>query len=231
MIQLAVFDMAGTTVVDDNFVAKAFQKAFRLHDLHISEADVNPLMGYHKPVAIAMVLEQLGESAGEALVHSIHAAFVSEMLDFYDYSPEVRPMPGAEDLFLFLKERGVKVGLNTGFSRDIASAIVSRFQWLERGLVDAFIGSDEVANGRPHPDMINTLKARLAIGNNAAVMKVGDTVVDILEGRNAGCEYIVAVTTGAATAEELSQHGPTQLIHHLNEIVAFVSEPLQPAAH
>ena len=228
MIQLAVFDLAGTTVADENFVARAFQTAFQHHGLPITEETVNPLMGYHKPLAIQMVLEQLGEEPDAGLIDSIHDAFVEEMLSFYEYAPEVKPLPGAEDLFLLLKEKGVKVALNTGFSRNIADAIVRRFQWAERGLVDAYIGSDEVPEGRPAPFMIQTLKKQLSLPDEAPVMKVGDTVVDILEGRNAGCAYIVAVTTGAASEESLAQHHPTHLIHHLNEITALVSERLQP---
>ena len=229
MIQLAVFDLAGTTVVDNNFVAKSFQKAFQHHGLQLTEQTVNPLMGYHKPLAIQMVLEQMGEEADADLIDSIHTAFVEEMLDFYAFSPEVTPMLSAEDLFLFLKERGIKVALNTGFSRNIADVIVGRFQWQERGLVDAYIGSDEVPEGRPAPYMIQRLKEQLLLPDDADVMKVGDTVVDILEGRNAGCTYIVAVTTGAASEEELAQHHPTHLIHNLNQIITLVSERLQPA--
>jgi phosphonatase-like hydrolase len=228
MIQLAVFDMAGTTVVDNNFVAQAFCKSFEQHTILISEETVNPLMGYPKPIAIQMVLEHQGHEADKELVDAIHATFVEEMLDFYEYAPDVKPMPGAEALFLFLKEKGVKVALNTGFSRNIAGVIVARFQWQERGLVDEYIGSDEVAEGRPSADMINALKRRLRIGAEAEVMKVGDTVVDILEGKTAGCTYTIAVTTGAATKEELEPFQPTHIIHDLSQIEALFRESLQP---
>ncbi|MGO3417868.1 MAG: HAD hydrolase-like protein, partial [Pseudolactococcus laudensis] len=39
--------------------------------------------------------------------------------------------------------------------------------------------------GRPAPDMINKNLERLAIQNRQTVIKVGDTVSDILEGKNA----------------------------------------------
>jgi phosphoglycolate phosphatase-like HAD superfamily hydrolase len=122
----------------------------------------------------------------------------------------------------------VKVALNTGFSRNIAGVIVARFQWQERGLVDEYIGSDEVAEGRPSADMINALKKRLSIGEEAEVMKIGDTVVDILEGKAAGCTYTVAVTTGAAIREELESFQPTHIIHDLSQIEALFRESLQP---
>ena len=230
MIQLAVFDLAGTTVVDNNYVAMAFRKAFQQHGFDVEEAEVAPLMGYPKPLAIQMVLERHGEEVDNEIIDDVHTSFVEEMLDFYEYSPEVKPTAGAEDIFLFLKEKGIKIALNTGFSRNIADVIVGRFQWKERGLVDAYIGSDEVPEGRPSADMIQTLKEQLNVPDNADVMKIGDTIVDILEGRNAGCAFIVAVTTGAASQNELEAHHPTHLIHHLNEIATIVSDCLQPTA-
>ena len=43
--RLAVFDMAGTTVADDNAVGIAFQQAFSNNGYEIILEDVNPLMG------------------------------------------------------------------------------------------------------------------------------------------------------------------------------------------
>lgn len=222
MIDLAVLDMAGTTVADDNFVAEAFQKAFAAEGLTVSEADVNPLMGYPKPIAIQMVLEAAGVEADEELVESIHRRFTNEMIAFYEESPDVRPVPGAEDLFLYLQEKGIWVTLNTGFSREIAEVIVKRFQWEDRGLVDDFIASDEVDDGRPEPDMIRALISRNGLPEDAVILKIGDTVADVLEGRNAGCAYNIAVTTGAARREDLEAYGPTHIVEHLGEVPAIL---------
>ena len=156
-IKLAVFDMAGTTVSDNNDVAKAFQKAFAENGMYITTESVNPLMGYHKPLAIQMVLEKLAVDLDAALIKKIHTDFENEMTDFYEYAPGVKPMPGAEDVFEHLKEKGIRIALNTGFSKVIAETIIQRFQWKEKGLIDDFIGSNEVKMGRPFPFMIKQL--------------------------------------------------------------------------
>lgn len=229
MIDFAVFDIAGTTVSDKDYVARAFQKAFYNSNLTVTEAEVNPLMGYPKPVAIQMVLERQGVSFSEELIQKIHDDFVEDMVDFYESSPYVQPMPDTEDVFLYLKEHGVKIGLNTGFSKSIAEVIVKRFQWIERGLIDDFICSDQVKKGRPFRYMINELMKRNNIGNDAIIMKVGDTVADILEGKNAGCKYVIAVTTGAASREDLEQYSPTHIISSLSEIPSILSQSIQYA--
>ena len=223
-VKLAVFDMAGTTVSDNNDVANAFQKAFLSKALSVTNAEINPLMGFHKPTAIRMILEQKGIPFDDRLITDIHESFVNEMLHFYEHDPGVQPMEGAEDLFFYLKEHGVLIALNTGFSRKIAATIINRFQWLERGLVDDFIGSDEVPEGRPHPYMIAELKNRLGLSGEDIVMKVGDTVVDIKEGRNAGCTYVISVTTGTAAREELEGHQPTHIVDALSQIPAILNK-------
>mgnify|MGYP003487813602 FL=1 len=107
--------MAGTTVMDSNNVARAFINAFDKHGLEITAADANPLMGYHKPLAIQLMLEKLEIEPDPEFIEEIHADFEEEMVDFYEYDPTVKPMPGAEDIFLQLKEKGIRIALNTGF--------------------------------------------------------------------------------------------------------------------
>lgn len=210
--------MAGTTVLDRNFVADAFRSAFAHHEIEIEPADAKPLMGYHKPLAIQMLLEQLDIEPNPGLIEDIHADFENEMIEFYSYDPAVKPMPGAEEIFLELKEKGIKIALNTGFSKKIAETIINRFQWKERGLIDEFIGSNEVEKGRPYSYMIGELMQRAAVSNPSAVAKIGDTTVDIQEGKNAGCGLVIAVTTGAGTRDELTAEGPTHIIDGLAEI-------------
>ena len=222
-VRLAVFDIAGTTVADDHAVANAFCKAFESYGYdEVSEEDVKPLMGYNKPLAIRMVLEKLRIDWDMALIEDIHEEFVNEMMDYYEYSPDVKPMMQAENVFLLLKEKGIKVALNTGFSKNIADVIVHRLQWKERGLIDDYIASDEVEEGRPKPFMIQALMQRAGIIDSKEVIKIGDTEVDVNEGRNAGCALVVAVTTGAFTKQQLEEYHPDHIIDDLSQLPALI---------
>jgi len=221
-VKLAVFDLAGTTVADDNAVAAAFQKAFEIYGYRVAEEDIKPLMGYKKPVAIQIMLEKMGVEPDEDLAGDIHREFEIVMIDHYEYSPEVKAMPGAEDVMLQLKERGIKIALNTGFSKVIADTILSRLQWIEKGIADDFIASDEVEEGRPQPFMIQTLMQRAGIDDPKEVIKIGDTEVDVNEGINAGCVMVVAVTTGAFTRSQLEPYAPDYIIDNLSELPALI---------
>lgn len=217
-VKLAVFDMAGTTIMDNGFVANAFRNAFIKNGYNISLEDTHPYMGVKKIVAVQMMLEELGVVNPEAEAEDIHADFVTEMVDFYEYDLSVKQFDDTEKVFRELKEHGVRIVMNTGFPKVIADTIVKRFQWIEKNLLDDYIASDEVDRGRPDTLMIDHLMHRAGIDDPMLVAKVGDTSVDIEEGINAGCGYIIAVTTGASTREELEGYKPTHIVDSLSEI-------------
>lgn len=223
-IALVVFDIAGTTVSDNGHVNAAFHNAFLNAGYNISRHDIDKVMGYRKTDAIKMILSQYGLANGiqKNLVEIIHNDFTAKMIGFYRTDDELVPLPFAEEAFKILQDNMVKVALNTGFTRAITDTILQRLQWDNNPLINAVICSDEVPEGRPQPFMINALMAQLQIPSAGAVAKVGDTEVDILEGRNAGCGKVIAVATGAYTKEELTSFHPDHLIDSLQQLPALI---------
>ena len=55
-VKLVVFDLAGTTVKDNNDVGKAFQAALSKYGYVVPLNKINPIMGYEKNEAIAKIL-------------------------------------------------------------------------------------------------------------------------------------------------------------------------------
>jgi len=224
-IQLVVFDMAGTTVHDENNVAITLQEALAQYGYAVTIEEVNVVMGYPKPDAIAELLKKFnGDAMNQLLVKEIHSVFVEKMIDFYANSPLIREKEGVTETFRRLKAAGVKVGIDTGFSRDITDVILQRMGWNKEYLVDVSITSDEVPHGRPYPDMIFRAMELLNITDVANVAKVGDTVSDLMEGTSAGCRFVIGITTGAYTREELSRSESTHLIDEITEVADIVLE-------
>jgi phosphoglycolate phosphatase-like HAD superfamily hydrolase len=118
----------------------------------------------------------------------------------------------------------VQVGINTGFSRDIADTIVHRLQWIEKGLIDHVVGSDEVELGRPYPYMIQKMMLDGGIERPKEVAKVGDTEVDIREGQHAGCAYVIGITTGIFTRKELEPYHPTHIIDDIAQVIDIIKQ-------
>ena len=68
---------------------------------------------------------------------------------------------------------------------------------------DHCVYTDEVPAGRPAPWMIFRNMEATGVMPPAAVVKVGDTVPDIEEGRNAGCWTIGVTETGSEIGLDL----------------------------
>jgi phosphonatase-like hydrolase len=205
-IELVVFDMAGTTVHDDDNVGVALRDALRAGGVEVSPEEVNAAMGWPKPVAIKHLLERARGVAEPEEIDRLHRSFVSRMVRHYSNDPFVREIPGTSRVFRWLKERGIKVAVDTGFSRPIADAILARTGWAVRGLIDTSVTSDEVARGRPHPDLIYAAMSRTKVHHPSSVVKVGDTPSDLQQGRSAGCGLVIGVTRGTHTKEQLEVH-------------------------
>lgn len=222
-VELVVFDMAGTTVHDGDAVNAYLRAALLNAGLEVSRDEVNAVMGIAKPLAIRTLLTEKhpGVEIAEEAVLQIHDDFLARMLAFYRTDPNVREIAGATATFRTLRAAGVKVALDTGFSRPIADAILERLGW-DTGLLDATVTSDEVAQGRPYPDMIYRIMELTGVADTKRVAKVGDTPSDLQEGTAAGCGWVVGVTEGSHTEAELVAHPHTHLLPTVAEIPALL---------
>src|SRR5580698_3875908 len=95
MIELVVFDMAGTTVHDGDAVNASFRAALAAAGVEVDPAVVNSVMGLHKPEAIRILLAGASRLFSEEEVLAIHDDFVRRMRGYYATDPSVREVPGA----------------------------------------------------------------------------------------------------------------------------------------
>jgi len=218
-IELVVFDMAGTTVSEGGAVYQCLRDTLAANGLEISADALQEVKGRDKYEALRILIER--SAMREQLLSGldvIHEDFVERMIEFYRADPAVGEAPGANDTFRRLRRAGVKVALNTGFSRDIAQTLIDRLNWERDELIDASVTSDEVDRGRPHPDMIRRLMLKLGVTDPRRIAKVGDTPADLLEGMNAGCGLVVGVTQGSCAREQLERFSHDYLIGSVEEL-------------
>lgn len=224
-VELVVFDIAGTTVKDNGEIATAFQSALNEFRYGVPVAKINPLMGYKKTEAIKKMLTEFEPDANkitEEYIHQIHNRFLTLMIDYYSTAAEITPLPNVEEVFASLKEKQIKIGLDTGFSKEITDIIIDRLGWMKDKKIDFVISSNEVKAGRPSPYMIEEIMRKTNVTDAKKVIKTGDTEVDVFEGKNAGCLYSVAITTGAFTREELAVYEPSFIIDDLKELLSII---------
>lgn len=221
-IQLVVFDIAGTTVKDNGEIVTAFWTALKEYSYVVPRNKINALMGYKKPEAIRRIVEEYEQNQtriSDDYINAIHERFLELMIEHYQTAKEIVPLPNVIEVFSFLKQNGIRIGLDTGFSKNITDVVIKRLNWLKEKLVDFVVSSDEVPAGRPHPYMIQRMMEEASISDTKRVIKVGDTEVDVQEGKNANCLYSIAVTTGAFTREELEPYEPSFIIDDIKEVI------------
>jgi phosphonatase-like hydrolase len=213
-IQLAVLDLAGTTVKDDGQVPRAFAAGLAAIDVVVTPTQVADVRGASKRQAIREFVPEGPDR--DRLAGVAYASFRRSLADLYR-SAGVESMPGAEEAFHFLRSHGVRVALNTGFDRDITSLLVDALHW-DDSVVDAIVCGDDVARGRPAPDLILRAMERTGVTDAQRVMNVGDTVLDLRAGHNARVRWNVGVLSGAHDRERLTQEPHTHLVASIMEL-------------
>lgn len=226
MIELVVLDMAGTTVDEHGIVYRALEDAVTVTGASVDATDLQTWMGADKTEAIAALLELGGVKADPDLVARQFDHFRALLGQRYAANPPVA-LPGVEDALRILKSRGIKIGLTTGFSRDIATPILETLGWgIGAGqLLDAVVTSDEVAAGRPAPYMIHRVMEATGVHDVRSVVAGGDTVVDLLAARNAGVNGL-GVLTGALGREELERHPHSWVLDGVKDLPGVLESAL-----
>jgi phosphonatase-like hydrolase len=224
-IELVVFDMAGTTVAEGGAVYRALRNSLATFGATVPDEALRQVKGMDKREALRLLVEQTERpEIFRPQLEVIEKNFVDHLLEFYRMDPGVGEVSGTSKVFQWLREHGIRVALNTGFSRAIAQPLIDRLGWATAGLIDASVTSDEVAQGRPAPYMIDHLRGELGITNRAWVAKIGDAPADLLEGVAAGCGLNLGVTQGSSTRTELEQLPHDALLETIADLPAlFVS--------
>jgi phosphonatase-like hydrolase len=222
MFEFVLFDMIGTTIQDsyngDSLIIDSFRKAFLLNGFQVSYLEINQQRGKSKKEAINNIITE------QKQIHDLADKIYMDFISLLDKSMTcLKEISGAAKVFSFLKENGTKIGLGSGLPLDIMMRIINNAGW-ESDSFD-YIGSSEVlGKGRPDPVMINDSMAKLKINDKSRVLKVGDTVVDIQEGKNAGV-LTAGVLTGTQTRDELEKHNPDYILSNITEIISISLYP------
>lgn len=220
-VKAVILDWAGTTVDHGSLApVRVLQEVFARRGITISEADARRDMGVLKKDHIRKILfapsvaarwrAAAGHEPLEADVADLFADFVPLQLEcLVRYSTVI---DGVADTVARVRRRGIKIGSTTGYTRVMLDLVLRAAA--EQGYApDCAIAPDDVGAGRPHPWMIFANAIKLKVEPVAAIVKIGDTPVDIEEGLRAGVWTIGVARTGnmiGLSAEDFAALGPAE---------------------
>jgi phosphonatase-like hydrolase len=218
MIKMIVFDMAGTVIDENNVVYKTLLEAINAegHSLTLEQV-LSDGAGKEKSQAIKDVLQKHAGISNAEQFNTIFQKFLSKLKYAYQ-SQDIKPQPGAEGLFDQLKRNGIYAVLNTGYDVTTAKLILEKVGWQVGKQIDAMITASDVINSRPAPDMIEFAKRKFGLNGADKVIKIGDSMIDIEEGKNANCYLCIGITTGAHSRAQLLRAKPDLIVDTLSEI-------------
>jgi len=203
-IQMIVFDWAGTTT-DYGGVAPSvvFDRVFQEEGICLTKEEINAPMGMEKKAHIRALLsslsggrqwkERYGTSWTEEDVERLYEKFEGILYQMVaEYSV---PIPGVVDTVQQLRKQGLKIGSTTGYTSQMMKQVLPKARELGYE-ADCVVTPDVTGASRPTPFMLYECMRRLNVYPPSAVVKVGDTVVDIQEGKNAGA-WSIGILTGS----------------------------------
>jgi phosphoglycolate phosphatase-like HAD superfamily hydrolase len=185
-----VFDMCGTLIDDSSAVYTALSKV-------LGGRDMTKFRGMAKTEVISRCCLP---SERDAKLNEFNTTLAS----MYQEQPPKLVCSSIVDQLSAYRCLGIKVGLTTGFSSAQQNALISQLDLLP--YLDGYVASDKVGRGRPHPDMLKHLMNEFGIKSGNDLVKVGDTPIDMEEGRSVGCTT-VGVTSGGTPASDLWEAG------------------------
>jgi phosphonatase-like hydrolase len=221
-IEMVVFDMAGTTINEQNIVYKSLHKSINKFGIDVSlELVLSIGAGKEKYQAIKDILAYLNiiDSEKSKLIFQDF----KKLLDREYLTSTVVPVEGVETVLFNLKKGGIKIVLNTGYSSKVANTLLDKLNWKIGEQYDALITADDVERGRPFPDMIQKAMQLFGIVNASKVLKAGDSAIDIEEGKNANCGITIGVLSGAQTRLQLEEAKPDYILDSLASLYCMVS--------
>lgn len=229
-IKLIVFDMAGTTVMDEKDVETCFYNAALKTGLKASRERIRELQGYPKEKIIRTLWE---EAAGKdnpdldkAIANTNH--LFEAIVENHFRLNDVEPAKSAVATFKWLRAEGIKIALTSSLYRKVANIILNKLGWLdglddrhvgdETSLIDLSITTDEVDKGRPAPDMILRAMDILGVKDPKQVVKVGDTPADLEAGKAAKCRLTIGITNGSSSRTQLMEYDNDGLVDNLEQL-------------
>lgn len=248
-----IFDWAGTTVDYGCFApVRAFIEVFRHYGIEPTMEEVREPMGMLKIDHIRTMLnmpkikkcweEKYGKASEEADVKELFGIFEEKLMSILHLFAD--PKPEVLEVIQRLRAKGYAIGSTTGYTDKMMEIVAPAAK--EKGYEpDCWFSPDSTGQkGRPYPYMIYRNMEKLGIQDVRRVMKVGDTVSDIKEGKNAGV-FSVGVILGSSelglsqeefeslslqeqqekcrrTAQKFLAAGADKVVYDLKELEAFL---------
>jgi phosphonoacetaldehyde hydrolase len=251
-IKLAVLDTAGTFCdgpqdlrsrwpEDDLRGCKApvvpFYNTLKNHNIIVDWAVIRKPMGNFKPTHLRLLLElpevqeqyikEFGHPYTEAEFDMLLAEFRGMMSKYIVDDDLAKPIEGAGECILKLREAGILVGCDTGYYNDDSLMLNKKLED-KYGIHFDVTTNSEIVPGRPSPFMVYDCMKKTRTDVIESVVKIDDTAAGMLCGNNAGCWTIALYASGSNDYDTLAAAKPDFLVPSVAYVPEIIFGQIEP---
>ncbi len=205
-----IFDLDGTLVDSYQAIYLGFHYAYSKMGL--------PPLSY----------EQVERAVGRALGHTFRELLgeerVPQALTLFRkkyeevFRAHTHLLPDVSEVVENLRGRGIQLAVATNKLGRFSRAIFEHFGMGKMFAV--ILGDGDVSQNKPDPEILYLAMDKMGVRKEEAVF-VGDSVIDIQAGKNAGIR-VFAVPTGNTGREELVRAQPNVIMNRLLDLLSLV---------
>jgi HAD superfamily hydrolase (TIGR01509 family) len=211
MLRAVIFDVDGTLVDNNMFHIQAWVRAFSRFGVQVDPEEVRRQIGKGGDQLLPIFLSPpLLERIGEKI------EVYKEELYRKEYLPQVKAFPKIRDLFLRIRQNGVRIALASSASKQEIENSKEIANIAD--LIDCETTKDDVERSKPHPDVFAVALQKLNVDADEAIA-VGDTPYDA-----EACSKIhvrtIGLTCGGWRAGELRSAGCIEVFRDPADLLA-----------
>ena len=164
MVEAVIFDMDGVMIDSEREHFKAEQELFKELGIDIKALEYDRFVG----LSSRLMWSELKESF--SLPYSVEDLMAKAAAKLLTHFKEVDliPMPGLIDLLDYINERSMGIAVASSSPKSLIDLVVDRLEI--RDYFDCLVSGDEVAKGKPFPDVFLHTAALLRVSPENCVV-------------------------------------------------------------
>ena len=210
MIKAVIFDIDGTLIDSVNEHGESWVRTFEKFGKNVSIEETRKLIGMGSDQFLGDYFSKKEVQEKKKEIDEYRSKLFAK-----EYMPKVKPFPKVRDLFLKLKENGIKFVLASSATEEE----VGKYEEIAniKDLVEKKTSTDDAEKSKPEPDIFLVAYDKLDNIEKQNVVVIGDTPYDAIAAKKAGLKCF-GVLTGGWTKEKLIESGCVEVFDDVTSI-------------
>lgn len=209
MKKAVLFDLDGTLLNTNKLIIESFKHTYKTHlDFEVSESEI--ISSFGEP--LSTTLSRYAKNGLQEMIETFR------VFNYENHDNMTEIINGVEDTLEELATKGHKLGVVTSKRELMVKKGLKLFN-IEK-YFDIVITPEMTNLHKPNPEPIYKACEYLEISSKETIM-IGDSIFDILCGKNAGSETCLVNYT-LLNKNEINKHSPDYNIDNIKDILTII---------